>query len=219
METHNFEEKDGSTSTIIYIPNHLNKISTNKYIKRLQEIDYWKQGTAFGKPISRKQLWFDKTNQPFSTKWKDFDKYDRWKPNPYQYWFYELEEDVKKIIKSKLGKIIASRSLLFNKYEDENDFIPRHQDRSNDLNDFILSISFGETRRFLMQRVQYDDENPKSMKLDKDNTHKNLSFLLKSGDIIIMSGSTQKWWSHSVPKEETRKKVRYNITFRNITEK
>jgi alkylated DNA repair dioxygenase AlkB len=217
METYDFEETDGSTSSIIYIPNAFDKELCNKYMNLLNDIDYWKQGIAFGKKIARKQLWFDKENKTFSTKWKNFDKYDRWISEKYEDWFYILEDQVKSIIKSKLNVNINNRSLLFNKYEDGNYFIPRHQDRSNDENEFILSISFGDSRRFLMQRVKYNEENPKSIKLDKENSYKNLEFLLSSGDIIIMKGSCQKWWSHSIPKEDTViKSVRYNITLRNI---
>ena len=48
--------------------------------------------------------------------------------------------------------------------------------------------------------------------------NKNISFSIpqESGKLIVMSGSTQKYWKHGIKKTKKIKKPRINLTFRNI---
>lgn len=66
----------------------------------------------------------------------------------------------------------------------------------------IASVSFGQTRRFLLRHKQ----------------HKTLQheFLLGHGDLLIMAGDTQRLWQHSVAKTTKSIAPRINITFRHI---
>ena len=64
-----------------------------------------------------------------------------------------------------------------------------------------------------MQRVIYNKNNPKSMKRNLNEKYLDLKIPLKNGTILIMGGSTQKYYSHGIPKEHCKKK-RYNMTFR-----
>ena len=61
----------------------------------------------------------------------------------------------------------------------------------------------------------YDNDNPSALKPDTLNNKDNFDILLKSGSLLIMSGSSQKYFSHSIPTEHNYKNnVRYSLTFR-----
>ena len=71
------------------------------------------------------------------------------------------------------------------------------------LNPVIASLSLGQTRVFQLKH-----------KTNKDI--KRIDLELVNGSLLIMSGSTQKYWLHQVPKTKKVVKERINITFRKI---
>lgn len=109
-----------------------------------------------------------------------------------------LKEQIEKISNENFN------SVLLNWYRDGEDYINWHTDSEKELglNPVIGSINFGETRRFLIRRI---DDN--SIKLE---------FPLKHGTLLIMAGELQHYWQHSVPKEKKVKNSRINLTFRKI---
>ncbi len=66
------------------------------------------------------------------------------------------------------------------------------------------SVSFGATRRFLLRR-------------NTDHSDKWVCDLV-SGDVLIMKGSTQQHWTHSIPKMLRVSQPRINLTFRQIVQ-
>ncbi|KAF6259532.1 hypothetical protein COO60DRAFT_1003807 [Scenedesmus sp. NREL 46B-D3] len=95
-------------------------------------------------------------------------------------------------------------SCLLNHYRNGDDNISWHSDNEPlyGKQPVIASVSFGDTRDFVLRHIIH-------------RTHK-IAVPLASGDVLIMSGTTQQYWQHCVPK---RKKVlgpRINLTFRNI---
>ena len=44
----------------------------------------------------------------------------------------------------------------------------------------------------------------------------NLKLLLKNGSVLIMSGETQEYWLHQIPKTKKNVGPRINLTFRKI---
>lgn len=97
---------------------------------------------------------------------------------------------------------------LLNYYRDGNDYLGFHSDDERDMptGSIIASISLGETREFLFRR--------------KANKKQQLLYLLMNGDLLIMGGTTQQLWQHSLPKaaKGTRKGARLNFTFRLVKE-
>jgi alkylated DNA repair dioxygenase AlkB len=94
---------------------------------------------------------------------------------------------------------------LVNYYADGNDSITYHSDDERFLgaDPAIASFSFGAKRDFLL----------------KHKTRKDVAvrkFELGSGDMLLMGGSTQKCWLHSIPKRAGAEagRGRINITFR-----
>jgi alkylated DNA repair dioxygenase AlkB len=99
-------------------------------------------------------------------------------------------------------------SVLLNLYRDGNDYQGWHSDNEKELgiNPVIGSVSFGETRKFILRR--------------QDNHKIKLELMLSAGDFLIMQGETQEFWQHSIPKVSSAKanniRTRINLTFRII---
>lgn len=68
---------------------------------------------------------------------------------------------------------------------------------------FAGSASFGAARDFIVRR-------------NSDHSQK-VTFVLGSGDVLVMGGSMQDHWMHSVPKRAHVPGPRINLTFRTIT--
>lgn len=92
---------------------------------------------------------------------------------------------------------------LANLYRHERDSVDWHSDDEASLgqNPTIASVSLGETRRFEL-RHRFDRTQP-IRKIE-----------LTHGSLLIMSGSTQHFWEHRLPKDSHTKLPRINLTFR-----
>ena len=97
----------------------------------------------------------------------------------------------------------AFNSVLANLYRDGKDSMGCHADDEKELGPkpVIASLSLGDERLF---------------KLHHKKTKKTLDINLGHGDLLVMAGSLQHQWMHSVPKTRKFKGPRINLTFRNI---
>lgn len=94
-------------------------------------------------------------------------------------------------------------SVLLNLYRDGNDKMGWHADNEPELGSepVIASLSLGATRRFRFRhRV----------------TKEMVECELPSGSLVVMSGLTQKYWVHEVPRQKRVTNPRVNLTFRKI---
>src|SRR5260221_4401198 len=96
-------------------------------------------------------------------------------------------------------------SVLLNLYRSNEDRMGWHSDDEPALgpNPIIASLSLGATRTFQL----------------KHKTRKDLAIVsidLTAGSLLVMSGTTQRHWLHSVKKESRQTKPRINLTFRRI---
>lgn len=96
-------------------------------------------------------------------------------------------------------------SVLVNLYRNEQDSVGWHSDDERVLGEHpvIASLSLGETRIFKLKH-----------KTRKDR--KTVSLELADGSLLVMAGTTQKFWRHAVDKEREAKGPRINLTFRNV---
>jgi alkylated DNA repair dioxygenase AlkB len=94
-------------------------------------------------------------------------------------------------------------SCLLNLYHNGNEGIAWHSDDEESLgkNNNIASLSLGAERKFLFKH-----------KLTKQT----VSILLEHGSLLVMKGSTQTNWLHSLPKSKKISQPRINLTFRSI---
>jgi alkylated DNA repair dioxygenase AlkB len=94
-------------------------------------------------------------------------------------------------------------SVLANLYRDGKDSMGCHADDEKELgvNPVIASLSLGDERLF---------------KLHHKKRKETLDIALGHGDLLVMAGTLQHHWVHSVPKTKKVKNPRINLTFRKI---
>lgn len=94
-------------------------------------------------------------------------------------------------------------SVLANLYRDGSDSMGWHADKEKELgkNPLIASLSLGEARLF---------------KIRHNKTKETLDLLLQHGDLLVMAGTLQHHWRHSLPKVARKLGKRINLTFRTI---
>lgn len=117
-------------------------------------------------------------------------------------------------IKARVEKMAGSEfnSVLLNQYRDGRDSMGWHRDNEKELGPepVIASVSFGAARKFQFRR--YRQKNPLKVNLS-----------LESGSLLLMSGLTQEYWEHALPKTSQARKAplvgpRINLTFRRIVD-
>jgi len=94
-------------------------------------------------------------------------------------------------------------SVLANLYRDGKDSMGCHADDEKELgiNPTIASLSLGDERLFKMHHKK---------------SKQTLNINLQHGDLLLMGGTCQRHWLHSVPKTKAHKTPRINLTFRKI---
>ena len=96
---------------------------------------------------------------------------------------------------------------LLNRYRNGDDSMGWHTDQDvarYGQDPHIASVSFGAERTFRLRRIA--DEGEK------------VDYVLGGGAVLVMHGTTQRTWQHSVPKQKSALE-RFNLTFRHIIAK
>jgi alkylated DNA repair dioxygenase AlkB len=111
--------------------------------------------------------------------------------------------DMKKKVELHTGETF--NTVLLNLYRDNRDHVSWHSDRWKHPSDIeiIVSLSFGETRKFQV-RHKTDTSIPV------------VSIDLKPGSLVIMKGGMQKNWVHRIAQTAKPLGPRINLTFRKI---
>lgn len=94
-------------------------------------------------------------------------------------------------------------SCLANLYQQGEQGMGWHQDNEKELGSHptIASISFGAERRFDFRHKESREKT---------------SVYLEHGSLLLMTGSTQTYWQHQLPKTKKVSSPRINLTFRTI---
>ena len=214
MQKHVINEKNNDKTIFIYIPNFLNENKRQNIVSELESYDDWRIGYNYqGNLITRKQKWYQTDNQPFCKNWKY--KFDRWESNPYTDNLTLLQTHVESYINEflKHEKYINKANyngLLINYYEDGNNFITAHQDSVESFGKYptIALLSFGDSRKFILERTLEG-----KLARNKNEKYLNKEFILEDNSLFIMAGGSQRYYCHSIQKEENKQK-RYSISFR-----
>lgn len=162
--------------------------------KMLHEIE-WKNDEAiiYGKHIitKRKAAWYGDSNYSYT--------YSNTTKHALP-WTTDLLA-LKKRVEELTGTVF--NSCLLNLYHDGNEGMAWHSDDEKSLgkNTSIASLSFGAERKFSLKH-----------KVLKDT----VSLVLENGSLLVMKGSTQTHWLHSLPKTTKVKSPRVNLTFRTM---
>lgn len=101
--------------------------------------------------------------------------------------------------------------ILANRYLHGKDFMGWHSDNEKSLGEepIIASISLGAERRFLIRNKGDGQEGKPREKIE---------YVLAHGSLLVMTGSMQKSYQHSLPKVALLKcdKLRLNFTYRRV---
>lgn len=166
-----------------------------RYQDILMQSAAWRHDEAviFGRHIitKRKVAWYG--DEPYSYTYSNITR----SALP---WTKELAE-----LKAEAEKQTGERfnSCLLNLYHNGDEGMAWHSDDEVMLekNGAIASMSFGEERRFLFRHRK---------------TKETISLQLEPGSLLVMKGTTQTHWLHSLPKAKAVKGARINLTFRRM---
>jgi alkylated DNA repair dioxygenase AlkB len=155
----------------------------------------WRQDTltylGVQYPIPRLQQWFGDPGTEYTYSGL------RLTPLPWTPLLLELKEKV------SAAAHVTFNSVLVNQYRDGHDSIAWHSDSEPEFgpNPIIASLSLGATRDFVLR-----SNSDKSFKV---------TVPLENGSLLVMAGTTQEAYQHSVPKRKDAG-PRINLTFRRV---
>ena len=164
------------------------------YEQLLSEIK-WKhdESVIFGKKFitKRKYAWFG--DEPYRYKYSNTTKVA-------SIWIPELLP-VKALVELMTGETF--NSCLLNLYHNGEEGLAWHSDSERELkeNGAIASMSFGAVRKFAFKHKE---------------TGQKIELMLEHGSLLVMKGSIQTHWLHSLPKSKKVKNQRINLTFRMV---
>jgi alkylated DNA repair dioxygenase AlkB len=217
MDLKVISEEKYQNSVFCYMPNVISQEYQVELLKWLDGIkDLQDVQARSGSKRSRLQKWIQADQSYFCKSWNT--RYERWTSFKYDNTLIEMQNMVQKKVTDfekyniKTPKI---NSCLINKYRDGNDFIKAHQDTklSFGKEPTIIGISLGSSRKICFKRVIYNPTSNYTPKLDRENQDKNFEYTLESGSMFIMAGSSQRYYTHEIPKCDVSG-VRYSLTFR-----
>ncbi len=201
---------ESANATIIKIPNgelvyfesfFAKKIS-DRSIEYLLENINWQQDVIklFGRetPVPRLSAWYGDDGKSYTYSGLTL------QPNQWNKGLLYIKEKIEQAVNTPFSAFSSFNSVLLNWYRDGNDSVAWHSDAEEELgqNPTIASVSFGETRRFLLRRIDNHDEK--------------IEISLNNGSLLIMRGEVQHFWQHSIPKQRNITQLRVNLTFREI---
>jgi alkylated DNA repair dioxygenase AlkB len=177
---------------LIYHPHFLQADAADQLFATLKQSTPWKQEVAsFGTPLPRLTSYYADEGVVYRYSGVEHPAL------PWPEYLVGLRRRIEEAAAAPFN------SLLLNYYRDGNDSVGYHTDWDERVGDnpIVPSLSLGATRRFLLKHV-------KSKEL--------LTYDLTHGSLLIMAGTTQHHWVHSVPKTKATVGERINLTFRDI---
>ncbi len=183
--------------SVEYIENFFDFDQSQLYMKHLTNDINWKREKIrmWGKEIVTKKriAWYADEGKSYTYSGSTFHP-DQWN---------ELLLEIKKYVEQYIK--FQFNSVLLNEYPNGKVGMGWHSDDEGELgiDPIIASLSFGANRDFIFKHKT-------------DKSFENIKIHLKSGSLLLMLGSTQHHWKHSLPKRLKVREPRINLTFRKI---
>ena len=183
--------------SVEYIENFFDFDQSQLYMKHLTNDIKWKREKIrmWGKEIVTKKriAWYADEGKSYTYSGSTFHP-DQWN---------ELLLEIKKYVEQYIK--FQFNSVLLNEYPNGKVGMGWHSDNERELgiDPIIASLSFGANRDFIFKHKT-------------DKSFENIKIHLKSGSLLLMLGSTQHHWKHSLPKRLKVREPRINLTFRKI---
>lgn len=185
--------KDGFS---VYCPHYFEKSASNNLFLQMKESIAWRSEEIkiFGRWVMQPRLtaWYGDGDKIYSYSGLQM------KPLPWTDFLLEIKSKV------ELQCGLGFNSVLLNYYRNGTDSMGWHSDDEPELgkNPAIASVSFGAERMFCLRHKK---EKLLQVKL-----------MLAHGSLLIMSGETQHYWQHAIPKTAKPVGERINLTFRKL---
>ncbi|SHJ85626.1 alpha-ketoglutarate-dependent dioxygenase AlkB family protein [Pseudozobellia thermophila] len=183
-------------STIHYYPLFFKGGEADRFFDLLLHTVPWRQDSIklFGKEYPQPRL-----TALFGNNGKEYSYSNiTMRPHPFTEGLLEMKKKVDFKCKTRFT------TCLLNLYRDGKDSNGWHSDNEKELghNPIIASISLGEERFFHLKHRTCKAQRYK--------------LLLEHGSLLVMSGTTQQYWMHQIPKTSRDLGKRINLTFRLI---
>jgi alkylated DNA repair dioxygenase AlkB len=181
--------------TVIYYGKVMDSAKAKHYMNALMDTIAWKNDEAviFGKHIitKRKVAWYADHNYSYT--------YSNTTRHALP-WTAEMLK-LKALVEGLTGTVF--NSCLLNLYHTGEEGMAWHSDDEKALgkDSTIASLSFGAERKFSLKH-----------RISKETR----SLMLEPGSLLVMQGTTQTHWLHSLPKSTRVKTPRVNLTFRTM---
>lgn len=187
---------------VVYIPNFLDKDTSQSFLDRIiHDIEFVAEKYTFNDQViitKRKMSYHSEKSYSYSNQ-----VYNGKNWNPV---LLEIKEKIELYLKEEFNAV------LVNHYCDGEAGMGWHADKEKELgsNPTIASISFGQSRRFAFRhrRDVVGLKNPPRL----------VEYTLNSGDLLVMKGTTQQFFEHSLIKDKSATDTRVNLTYRKIVE-
>ena len=183
--------------SVEYIENFFDFDQSQLYMKYLTNDIKWKREKIrmWGREIVTKKriAWYADEGKSYTYSGSTFH------PDQWNELLLEIKKHVEQYIKFQFN------SVLLNEYPNGKVGMGWHSDDERELgiDPIIASLSFGANRDFIFKHKT-------------DKRFENIKIHLKSGSLLLMLGSTQHHWKHSLPKHLKVREPRINLTFRKI---
>ena len=183
--------------SVKYIENFFDFDQSQLYMKYLTNDIKWKREKIrmWGREIVTKKriAWYADEGKSYTYSGSTFH------PDQWNELLLEIKKQVEQYIKFQFN------SVLLNEYPNGKVGMGWHSDDERELgtDPIIASLSFGANRDFIFKHKT-------------DKSFENIKIHLKSGSLLLMLGSTQHHWKHSLPKRLKVREPRINLTFRKI---
>lgn len=178
-------------------PVFFNDEESDALFRELLDKTRWRQEfiTIYGRQVRLPRLtaWYGDANRPYTYSGITM------RPEPWTPTLLAIKERIEPV------SGVTFTSVLANLYRDGSDGVAWHQDDEPELGEepVIGSVSLGQTRRFQLRHKHRKDLETVSINLG-------------NGSLLVMRGSTQRFWQHQLPKSSAPVGARINLTFRVI---
>lgn len=180
-----------------YFPNAFTEIEANALVRQCITDIPWRQDriSIAGRmiPIPRLQCWYGDPQAHYSYSNLALS------PQPWPEFLMEVKTRIETLTTHTFNCALA------NQYRDGSDSVDWHSDDELELGraPIIASLSLGANRVFELKH-RYKKQLPRP------------KILLGHGSVLVMKGSTQRYWRHRIAKVKGLDEARINLTFRHI---
>lgn len=185
-----------------FMRDFLSRDAAERLFDELLRVTPWKQDTItfYGKThnVPRLHQWYGDAGLTY--RWSGITM----RPEPWTAPLQELRQQVEDAVRAFFPSQ-QFNTVLLNHYRNGSDSVSWHADDEPELGSepVIASVSLGAERDFMLRHLSLENWRE--------------SVALTHGSLLLMGGSTQRYWQHAILKRKSVTRPRVNLTFRFVT--